>query len=131
MLVSSAKSHLMKRAPIVCLALLSVLIASEAAAKSITCSYPQDQELTFEVPKKQGRLPPIEFDYPSKVTLFSFRDDNLLVVAMDESDKSRVRVVISAQRDKAKSIYAGQILTDLGGNQLMLDNGPVTCKVKG
>ncbi|MCP3462971.1 MULTISPECIES: hypothetical protein [unclassified Bradyrhizobium] len=125
------KSFVMKRAAILCTASLFALQAGAAAAKSITCSYPQDQELTFEVPKKQGGLPPIDFDYPSKVTLFSFRDDNLLVVAMDESDKSRVRVVISAQRDKAKGIYAGQIVTDLGGNQLMLDNGPVTCKVKG
>ena len=121
----------MKRTAIICITSLLALHANAAMAKSITCSYPQDQELTFEVPKKQGALPPIEFDYPSKVTLFSFRDDNLLLVAMDESEKGRVRVVISAQRDKAKGIYAGQIVTDLGGNQLMFDNGPVTCKVKG
>lgn len=121
----------MKRAAIVCIALLSVLHATIAAAKSITCSYPADQELTFDVPKKPGGLPAIAFDYPSKVTRFSFRDDNLLLVAMDGSDGTRMRVVISAQRDKAKGIYAGQIVTDLGGNELMLDNGPVTCKVKG
>jgi hypothetical protein len=131
MQVSPAKSHVMKRLPIVCLALLSILCATQAAAKSIICSYPQDQELTFEVPKKLGGLPPIDFDYPSKVTRFSFRDDNLLLVAMDESESTRVRVVISAQRDKAKNVYTGQIVTDAGGNQLMLDNGPVTCKVKG
>jgi hypothetical protein len=125
------KSPAMKRVAVVCISLLSILHAGAAAAKSITCSYPQDQELTFEVPKKLGGLPPIDFDYPSKVTLFSFRDDNLLVVAMDEAEKTRVRVVISAQRDKAKGVYAGQIVTDAGGNQLMLDNGPVTCKVKG
>ena len=121
----------MKRALILCVASLPVLHATAASAKSITCFYPQDQELTFDVPKKQGGLPPIDFDYPAKVTLFSFRDDNLLLVAMDEGDKTRLRVVISAQRDKAKGIYAGQIVTDLGGNQLMLDNGPVICKVKG
>jgi hypothetical protein len=39
--------------------------------------------------------------------------------------------VISAQRNKANGIYAGQIMTDSGGNQLMLDNGPVACKAKG
>jgi hypothetical protein len=121
----------MKRAAIVCIVLLSVLHAPAAAAKSITCSYPKDQELAFDVPKKPGGLPAIEFDYPSKVTLFSFRDDNLLLVAMDEAETTRVRVVISAQRDRAKGIFAGQIVTDSGGNQLMLDNGPVTCRVKG
>jgi hypothetical protein len=32
---------------------------------------------------------------------------------------------------QGERIYSGQIVTDAGGNQLMLDNGPVTCKVKG
>lgn len=121
----------MKRIVIVCLILLSALYATAAAAKSITCTYPQDQELTFDVPKKPGDLPPIEFDYSSAVTRFSFRDDNLLLVAMDEVEKTRVRVVISAQLDRAKGVYSGQIVTDAGGNQLMLDNGPVMCKVRG
>ncbi len=105
--------------------------ALAAASKSITCNYASGQQLTFEVPKKFGGLPPIEFDYPAKVTRFSFRDDNLLLVAMDEAEKSRVRIVISAQRNKANNTYEGQILTDLGGHQLMLDNGPVSCKASG
>jgi hypothetical protein len=50
---------------------------------------------------------------------------------MDESDESRVRVVISAQRAKGKASYDGQILVDQGGHQLQLDNGPVVCKAKG
>jgi hypothetical protein len=49
---------------------------------------------------------------------------------MDEVEQTRVRIVISAQFEKAKGTYSGQIVTDTGGNQLMLDNGPVTCKVK-
>lgn len=102
-----------------------------ATAKSITCSYANGQQLTFDVPKKLGGLPGIEFDYPAKVTLFSFRDDNLLLVAMDEASKSRVRIVISAQRDKGKANFDGQILTDSGGNEIMLDNGPVSCKASG
>ena len=105
--------------------------AIAATAKSITCFYANGQQLSFDVPKKLGGLPPIEFDYPSKVTLFSFRDDNLLLVAMDETEKSRLRIVISAQRGKGKASYDGQILTDSGGNQIMLDNGPVSCKVSG
>jgi hypothetical protein len=121
---------LMIRAIIICLTLPPVFQATAAAAKSISCFYPQDQELTFPVPKKIGGLPRIEFDYASKVTRFSFRDGNLLLVAMDEAETTRVRIVISAQRDKATGAYAGQIVTDAGGNQLMLDNGPVTCKVK-
>jgi hypothetical protein len=121
----------MKRTTI-CIALLLALHAAAAAApKSVTCTYLQGQELTFDVPKKVGGLPPIEFDYPAKVTLFSFRDDNLLLVAMDVSEKSRVRVVISAQRDKAKATYDGQILVDTGGNEIQFDNGPIVCKAKG
>ena len=102
-----------------------------AAATSITCSYANAQQLTFDVPKKPGGLPPIEFDYPSEVAQFSFRDNNLLLVAMDETSKSRLRIVISAQRAKGKATYDGQILTDSGGNEVMLDNGPVSCRASG
>jgi hypothetical protein len=113
-----------------CIALLLAFhqTAVAAIAKSITCSYANGQQLTFDVPKKLGGLPGIEFDYPAKVTLFSFRDDNLLLVAMDEASKSRVRIAISAQ---GKTSYDGQILTDSGGNEIMLDNGPVSCKASG
>ena len=114
------------------LVLLAALVqTAAAAAKSITCSYASGQQLSFDVPKKLGGLPAIEFDYPSKVTEFSFRDDNLLLVAIDETQKSRVRIVISAQRRQGKTSYDGQILTDSGGNQIMLDNGPVSCKASG
>src|SRR5258707_15048005 len=100
--VSHAQSLAMKRITIACLTLLPALHATAAVAKSITYTYPQHQELTFDVPKKLGGLPPIEIDYSSKVTRFSFRDNNLLLVAMDEVEKTRVRVVISAQLDKAE-----------------------------
>jgi hypothetical protein len=89
----------MKRITIVCLTLLSALHATAAIAKSITCSYPRDQELTFDAPKKLGGLPPIEFDDSSEVTRFSFRDDN---VHADQADiagsyrrhkRKRVRIV--------------------------------------
>jgi hypothetical protein len=122
-----------KRTAIVAMSLLAVINQATAAGapKSVTCSYQQGQELTFDVPKKLGGLPPIEFDYPSKVTRFSFRDNNLLLVAMDETEPSRVRIVISAQRDKGKATYSGQFVVDEGGNQLQLDNGPVVCKASG
>jgi hypothetical protein len=107
------------------------LAAAAGAPKTVACSYMEGQELTFLAPKKIGDLPPIEFDYPSKASLFSFRDGNLLLVAMDEGEPSRVRIVISAQRAKGKSSYDGQFLVDMGGNQVQFDNGPVTCKAKG
>jgi hypothetical protein len=115
----------------ICIALAVALhqTALAAAAKSISGAYASGQQLTL--PKKLSGLPSIEFDYPSKVTLFSFRDDNLLLVAMDEAEKSRLRIVISPQRGKGKASYDGQILTDLGGNEIMLDNGPVSCKAGG
>ena len=50
---------------------------------------------------------------------------------MDQEDKSRVRIMISAQRGNGKPSYDGQILTDSGGNEIMLDNGPVSCKTSG
>lgn len=122
-----------KRLAIAGLVMLAVVgqAAAAGAPKSVTCSYLPGQELSFPVPKKLGDLPPIEFAYPAKVSLFSFRDGNLLLVAMDESEESRVRIVISAQRARGKATYDGQFLVDMGGNQLQLDNGPVTCRAKG
>jgi hypothetical protein len=122
-----------KCAAIASLALVAAvdLAAAASGPKLVACSYMQGQELTFPVPKKIGDLPPIEFDYPSKASLFSFRDGNLLLVAMDEGEPSRVRIVISAQRANGKSSYDGQFLVDMGGNQVQFDNGPVTCKAKG
>jgi len=48
---------------------------------------------------------------------------------MDESEPSRVRIVVSAQLNKKSGAYEGQIFVDMGGNQLMLHNGPVRCTV--
>jgi hypothetical protein len=47
----------MKRITIVCLTLLSAFHATAAIAKSITCTYPRDQELTFDVPLKPRQCP--------------------------------------------------------------------------
>ncbi len=96
--------------------------------KTISCPLPGGESVTFVAPAKLGDLPKIELDYPSKVTIFSFRDGNFLTVAVDESEPSRVRLVISAQFNKVKGTYDGQLVVDAGGNQLQLDNGPVSCK---
>jgi hypothetical protein len=98
------------------------------AQRKITCPLPSGESLTFVAPAKLGELPKIDLDYPSKVTLFSFRDGNFLAVAMDEAEPSRLRLVISAQLNKAKGSYDGQIVIDEGGNELQLSNAPVSCK---
>jgi hypothetical protein len=115
----------------VAIADLAIAPSSAEAAKAqrtIACPLPGGENLTFVAPSRLGDLPKIGLDYPSKVTLFSFRDGNFLTVAVDESDPSRVRLVISAQLNKAKGTYDGQLVIDSGGNQLQLDNGPVSCK---
>ena len=53
----------------------------------------------------------------------------VLLIAIDEGEPSRVRIVISAQLNKKSGAYEGQIFVDMGGNQLMLHNGPVRCTV--
>jgi hypothetical protein len=109
------------------LALCPAGMAAKAQRK-ITCPLPSGESFTFVAPAKLGELPKIELDYPSKVTLFSFRDGNFLAVAMDEAEPSRLRLVISAQLNKAKGSYDGQIVIDQGGNELQLSNAPVSCK---
>jgi hypothetical protein len=104
--------------------------AASAAQKMITCPFLKEGRLTFDVPAKLGGMPTeIDFDYPAKATRFSFRDGNLSLIAMDEGDPSRVRIVVSAQLNKKSGAYEGQIFVDMGGNQLMLHNGPVRCTV--
>ena len=61
---------------------------------------------------------------------FSFRDGSLFLLAMDEAEPTRIRILISAQHDKNTGTYEGQIFVDMGGNQLMLHNGPVRCTVE-
>jgi hypothetical protein len=71
--------------------------------------------VTFDVPAKFGAMPAaIDFDYPAKAKEFSFRDGNLFLLAMDEEESSRVRIVISAQLDKKTGTYEGQIFVDMG-----------------
>jgi len=117
------------------LAFAWLVIASQHAEatarghRAISCPLPSGETLAFSKPAKLGDLPKIELDNPSKVTLFSFRDGNFLVVAMDEAEPSRLRLVISAQFDKTTGAYAGQLVIDAGGNQLQLENRPVSCRV--
>lgn len=113
------------------LLVLSIVPGMAAASKQkITCPFLKEGRVTFDVPEKLGALPAdIDFDYPAKASSFSFRDRNLSLVAMDEGDPSRVRIVVSAQLNKKSGAYEGQIFVDMGGNQLMLHNGPVRCTV--
>jgi len=111
------------------LSLVSSTVAS-SRQKVITCPFLKDGRVKFDVPAKFGAMPTeIDFDYPAEATRFSFRDGNLSLVAMDEQEPSRVRIVISAQLNKKSGVYEGQIFVDMGGNQLMLHNGPVRCTV--
>jgi hypothetical protein len=110
-------------------ALPAAAMAAPPTHTTITCPFLKAGSLTFDVPAKRGDLPLIDFDYPSKTTRFSFKDGNLSLVAMDEGEPSRPRIVVSAQLNKKTRSYDGQIFVDMGGNQLMLHNGPVRCTV--
>ena len=116
----------------ICLTSFALSCESAVAAprtKTITCPIASGLSLKFEVPARLGDLPRIDFSYPSKVTIFSFRDRNLLAIAVDKVDPSRTRIVISAQLNQAKGTYDGLFVADFGGNELQLDNGPVVCSV--
>jgi hypothetical protein len=105
--------------------------ASTSRHKTITCPFLQQGNVSFDVPAKRGELPAeIDYDYPSKASRFSFGDGNLSLIAMDEGEPERVRIVISAQLNKKSGAFEGQIFVDMGGNQLMLHNGPVRCTVR-
>ncbi|CEK10416.1 hypothetical protein [Legionella hackeliae] len=105
---------------------------THAEQKRIVCSLQGLKEsISFVMPQKAGELPSVDFSYPLKTSVFSMREGNLLLIAMDEEDSSRLRIFISAQDKKHKNSYEGQFMTDSGGNQLQLDNGPTTCTIKG
>jgi hypothetical protein len=82
-------------------AILLVAAASSPAnaAQNITCN-----DIRIPVPAKLGDLPSIDFEYPSQVSVFSLRDGNLLMIAHDQNNTSRTRLVISAQLNKATRI---------------------------
>jgi hypothetical protein len=107
-------------------------VASTASSKKmmITCPFLKKGRVTFDVPPKLGS-PPTEIDFypPAKAAQFSFRDGNLSLIAMDEGASSRLRIVISAQLNKKSGAYEGQIFVDMGGNQMMVHNGPARCAV--
>lgn len=83
----------------------------------------------FVAPDKMGDLPSISFYYASKVVQFSLHDGSLLLVAMDEHEPARVRIVISAQLNPKTGKYLGQMLTDYGSRERQLDSDNVTCSV--
>lgn len=113
--------------------LILALLGSGAAAsqKSVICHMKGIEEaLSFIAPSKMGDMPTLEFAYPVHVTRFSMREGNLLLVAMDQEQADRPRIFISAQSKKHDQTYVGQFMTDLGGNQLQLDNGVISCVLK-
>ena len=100
-----------------------------ANQKTMECSMQGVKEsLILSIPKEG--LPEINFFYPVKTKIFSMHAGNFLLVILDKDDSTRTRLVISAQFDKHKKVYTGQMMADWGGNQLQIDNGPVTCKLR-
>lgn len=127
---SKSKSVLLRQIVVSSLVLFSSS-AAYSAQKTVVCQMQGlKQPLSFKAPDKIGDLPKIDFDYPVNVTRFSLRDDNLLVVAMDQEEKDRPRIFISAQHNPQKQKYLGQFMTDFGGNELQLGNGIVSCEVQ-
>ena len=110
----------------------SLTIATAASSpvvtrhRTITCPFLADGSLTIDVPPARNAMPKIDFDYPATATMFSFRDNTLFLVGMESA---RLRVIVSAQRNRKSGSYDGQIFVDMGGNQLMHYNGPVHCTV--
>ncbi|AUH70993.1 Uncharacterised protein [Legionella sainthelensi] len=104
---------------------------AQASQKSVICHMKGIQDpLSFGVSGKMGDFPKVDFAYPVNVTRFSMREGNLLLVAMDQEERDRPRIFISAQFNQHNQTYIGQFMTDLGGNQLQLDNGSVSCILK-
>lgn len=100
-----------------------------ASERTMTCSMQGLKDsFSFVIPQENEKRPKLEFSYPIDVTIFSMRNDNLLLVAMDHEEPSRPRMFISAQ--KKKNTFNGQYMTDSGGNQIQLDNGSIECSIK-
>ena len=121
----------MKRIGLIVVFFLVQMTFAFASPKTVVCTLQGLQDtISFVAPQKMGALPPIDFSYPVDTTIFSMRNGNLLLVAMDQEEKSRLRILISAQANKNGTLYQGQFMTDSGGNELQLDNGPVSCQLK-
>ena len=109
--------------------MISVFLAMAAMslganAKSVQCS-----DFKIILPSKISMLPVIESDLEMQAALFSFRDNNLIAVAMDSETPDRFRMSVSAQLDKKTGKYHGQVIQDFGGREIQLENGPEVCSV--
>ncbi|WP_419419411.1 hypothetical protein ACNVED_12970 [Legionella sp. D16C41] len=120
----------MKQCLFIIFSLLQITTAF-AAQKMMVCTLKGLKDnLILPIPHKTGNLPKIDFPYPVDTAVFVMREGNLLVVAMDQEEKTRPRIFISAQAGNNNTEFKGQFMTDSGGNELQLDNGPVFCKLK-
>lgn len=107
---------------------LSLILIGSATAyavqKSVVCHMKGlEGTISFAVPNKIGDLPEVDFDYPATATRFSMRTGNLLLVAMDQDEKDRPRIFISAQLNKKiKPMRANiwQILVGINCNWIMV-----------
>ncbi|WED44567.1 hypothetical protein [Legionella cardiaca] len=120
----------MKKIVIFLALVMTQIVIAHATSKIVVCTLQGlDETISFTPPAKIGQLPKLDFSYPVDTTIFSMRDGNLLLVAMDHEDSTRPRIFISAQAWE-NSLYKGQFMTDSGGNQMQLDNGFVSCKAE-
>lgn len=119
----------MKRFVFAMLCTLTLLAPSFAAQTMICTLQGLKDSITFSIPKAEN-LPELNFPYAVKPILFVLREGNLLLVAMDQEEKSRLRIFISAQSSKENSVYEGQFMTDFGGNQRQIDNGVASCRLE-
>ncbi len=98
--------------------------------KSLVCTLEgarQTTSITIFLANQSEILPKIKFPFASDVTGFNFQNGNLLLVAMDHKEPSRLRIAISARYLMGTGNYEGQTIVDLGGQQVQFDNGSVTC----
>jgi hypothetical protein len=67
--------------------------------------------------------------FDTELAIYKFSSKNVVLVAMDTDEPTRLRVSLSAQWDAKTKKFAGQAIQDAGGSQLQIENGPITCSL--
>jgi hypothetical protein len=110
----------------IALATVLVLITCQAFAitQTLDCG-----KFRVEIPQTKGEVPVVSGLIEVEIAIFSLKNSNVVLVAMDAEDNTRVRLSLSAQLNAKTKKYVGQFIQDLGGSQLQIENGPISCSL--
>jgi hypothetical protein len=116
--------------PLKTLVVAVILLVSSVSHANNTVVY-CDRGIQFVVPTTKGSRVNLQYELNAQVTTLEFNSLNLLLVATDQIEPTRIRLTISAVfigiTTEGNHIYKGQLMADFGDRQRQIISGPIEC----